>query len=103
MQADQGTGIAFRFKTLFMRNDIIAGEKPVVNLTEKERMISGITGGLLLTLGILGFGKSSFRRAVRMSAGSWLIFRGLTGYCPVTALKETAVKESDEKMAPVNS
>ena len=66
-------------------------------------MISGITGGLLLTMGILGFGKSSFRRAVRMTAGSWLIMRGLTGYCPVTALKKTAIHESDQKMEPVTS
>jgi len=86
-----------------MRNDIGAGEKPVVNLSEKERMISGISGGLLLTMGILGFGKSSFRRAVRMTAGSWLIMRGLTGYCPVTALKETAVNASDQKMQPVTT
>ena len=103
MKSDQGTGIALRFKNLIMRNDIRAGEKPVVNLSEKERMISGISGGLLLTMGILGFGKSSFRRAVRMTAGSWLIMRGLTGYCPVTALKETADNESDQKMQPVTT
>jgi hypothetical protein len=40
---------------------------------------------------------------VRMTAGSWLIMRGLTGYCPVTALKETAVNESDQKMQPVTT
>jgi uncharacterized membrane protein len=84
-----------------MRNDIRASETPVVNLSEKERMISGISGGLLLTMGILGFGKSSFRRAARMTVGSWLIMRGLTGYCSVTALKKTAIHKSDQKLEPV--
>jgi hypothetical protein len=61
---------------------------PVINITEKERLISGISGGLLLALGIFGFGKSSFRRAVRMTAGSLLIMRGVTGYCPATAIRD---------------
>jgi uncharacterized membrane protein len=60
---------------------------PVINLSEKERLISGISGGLLLALGVFGFGKSSFRRALRMTTGSLLIMRGLTGYCAVTAMK----------------
>ncbi len=64
-------------------------------------MISGITGGLLLTMGILGFGKSSFRRAVRMTAGSWMIMRALTGYCPLTALKKSAEEKSEHEIMPV--
>jgi uncharacterized membrane protein len=61
--------------------------KPVINITDKQRTISGVTGGLLLAMGIFGFGKSSFRRALRMSAGSLLIMRAVTGYCPFTALQ----------------
>jgi uncharacterized membrane protein len=60
---------------------------PVINMSEKQRLISGVTGGLLLAMGIFGFGKSSFRRSIRMTAGTLLIMRGLTGYCPVTALQ----------------
>jgi uncharacterized membrane protein len=96
-----GTWIAPRFKNHFMYNNIKGSEIPVVNLSEKERMISGISGGLLLTMGILGFGKSSLRRSVRMAVGSWLIFRGLTGYCPVTALKKTDIPEAEQKMEAV--
>jgi uncharacterized membrane protein len=73
---------------------------PVVNISEKSRMISGISGGLLLARGLLGFRKSSFRRAVRMAVGSWLIMRGLTGYCPLTALKNAAGEQPDQKMEP---
>ncbi|HEX3080846.1 MAG TPA: YgaP-like transmembrane domain [Puia sp.] len=67
--------------------DINKVVSPVVNITDKQRMVSAVTGGLLLAMGIFGFGKSSFRRAVRMTAGSLLILRGLTGYCPMTALQ----------------
>jgi uncharacterized membrane protein len=77
--------------------------KPVINITEKERLISGISGGLLLALGIFGFGKSSFRRAIRMTAGSLLIMRGVTGYCPVTAIqdeKKDPDRENDISVTP---
>jgi uncharacterized membrane protein len=77
--------------------------KPVINITEKERLISGISGGLLLALGIFGFGKSSFRRAIRMTAGSLLIMRGVTGYCPVTAIQnetKDAEKKNDMPVTP---
>ena len=67
-----------------------------VNLTEKQRTISGVAGGIILMLGILGFGKSSFRRALRMTVGALLILRGTTGYCPVTEYMENS-----EEIPPV--
>lgn len=70
---------------------------PVVNVSEKQRLISAVTGGLLVAMGVFGFGKSSFRRAVRMTAGTLLIMRGLTGYCPVTALQNTAAENPVEE------
>lgn len=72
---------------------------PVVNITEKQRLISAVTGGLLLAMGVFGFGKSSFRRSVRMTAGTLLIMRGLTGYCPVTALQNDADENPVEEKA----
>lgn len=65
---------------------------PIVNISEKERLVSGIAGGLMLALGVFGFGKSSFRRAVRMTAGSLLIMRGLSGYCPMTAMRNAEMQ-----------
>jgi uncharacterized membrane protein len=70
---------------------------PVVNISEKQRLISAVTGGLLLAMGIFGFGKSSFRRSVRMTAGTLLILRGLTGYCPMTALQNVPEEEPVEE------
>ncbi|HEY2348953.1 MAG TPA: YgaP-like transmembrane domain [Puia sp.] len=74
---------------------------PVVNISEKQRLISAVTGGLLLAMGVFGFGKSSFRRSVRMTAGTLLILRGLTGYCPVQALQNTPEENTAEKNAGV--
>ncbi|HEX3768599.1 MAG TPA: YgaP-like transmembrane domain [Puia sp.] len=71
---------------------------PVVNITENQRLVSAVTGCLLLAMGILGLGKSSFRRSLRMTAGTLLIMRGVTGYCPVTAYQKDCEKNTaDEK------
>jgi uncharacterized membrane protein len=72
---------------------------PVVNITENQRLVSAVTGGLLLAMGIFGFGKSSLRRSVRMTAGTLLIMRGLTGYCPVTAYRDNGEKKAVEEKA----
>ena len=74
---------------------------PVINITEKQRLVSAVTGGLLLAMGIFGFGKSSFRRSVRMTAGALLIMRGLTGYCPVTALQNAGDENPVEEKSGV--
>jgi hypothetical protein len=70
---------------------------PVVNISEKQRLISVVTGGLSLAMGVFGFGKSSFRRSIRMTAGTLLIIRGVTGYCPVTALKNVPIDPLKEE------
>ena len=72
---------------------------PVVNITENQRLISAVTGGLLLAMGVFGFGKSCLRRSVRMTAGTLLIIRGLTGYCPVTALQNVTEENPVEEKA----
>jgi uncharacterized membrane protein len=78
--------------------DLNKAVNPVVNITEKERLISAVSGGLLLALGIFGFRKSSFRRALRMTTGSLLIMRGLTGYCPVAAAKNSDAQGNEEML-----
>jgi uncharacterized membrane protein len=70
---------------------------PYANISEKQRLISGIGGGLLLAMGVFDFSKSSFRRALRMTTGTLLIIRGVTGYCPVTALKNTQETPVEEE------
>jgi uncharacterized membrane protein len=74
---------------------------PDVNISENQRLISGIAGGLLLAMGIFDFSKSSFRRSLRMTAGSLLIIRAVTGYCPVSSVK-TTFEEPDYEEKPLN-
>jgi uncharacterized membrane protein len=84
-----------------MPTELKRTEEPVVNISEEKRMISGISGGILLTLGALGLGKSPFRRALRMTFGSWLIMRALTGYCPLTALKNSIEEKTESGTEPL--
>jgi len=81
--------------------DINKVVSPVVNITDKQRMVSAVTGGLLLAMGIFGFGKSSFRRSLRMTAGTLLVLRGLTGYCPMTALQNAPEENPVEENSGV--
>ena len=67
-----------------------------VNLTDNQRTVSAVAGGLLLALGVLDFSKSSFRRAVRMTLGSLLLMRSQTGYCPVSAALKNKAEEVKE-------
>jgi uncharacterized membrane protein len=82
-------------------SDINIMARPVVNITEKQRLVSGITGGLLLAMGIFGFNKSSFRRAIRMTIGSLLIMRAHTGYCPITAMKNELEEREEAGISPL--
>lgn len=67
-----------------------------VNMTDNQRTVSAVAGGMLLALGVLDFSKSSFRRAVRMTLGSLLLIRSRTGYCPVSAVIKNKVEEVKE-------
>ena len=88
-------------------NDISKCVGLPVNITEKQRVISSILGSALIALGVLDFRKSGLRKAIRLTTGSLLLMRGVSGYCPATSLKasldrkkmdeldEELVKESD--------
>lgn len=60
-----------------------------VNISENQRLCSGIAGGLLIAMAIFDFNKSSLRKAIRLTSGTLLLMRSVSGYCPVTALNES--------------
>lgn len=62
-----------------MRNYSITRSKPEVNVSNKERIISAIAGGWLLSS---VFSKSG-NKLVRAGAGALLLYRALSGHCPV--------------------
>jgi uncharacterized membrane protein len=47
-----------------------------VNVSDEERMLSAVTGGLMLTQALMGN-----RNPLKMAAGGFLLYRGLTGHC----------------------
>ncbi len=56
---------------------------PIENVSSFERGLSLGFGVLLIYIGIHKFRKSPLRSIFRTAAGSYLIFRGASGHCPV--------------------
>jgi uncharacterized membrane protein len=56
-----------------------------VNISDKERMISGGIGAALIVMGLLNIKQPSVKTFLELGGGLFLLFRGTTGYCPVSA------------------
>jgi len=56
-----------------------------VNISDKERMISGGIGAALIVMGLLNIKQPSVKTFLELGGGAFLLFRGTTGYCPVSA------------------
>jgi uncharacterized membrane protein len=56
-----------------------------VNISDKERMISGGIGAALIVMGLLNIKQPSVKTFLELGGGVFLFFRGTTGYCPVSA------------------
>ena len=67
-----------------------SAQLPGQNLSDQRRIISTTVGITLLTLALLDGKRSIGRRVLRAGIGAVLLYRGVSGYCPVTnALQET--------------
>ncbi len=61
-------------------------KKDKVNVGKKERIVSGISGGALLISGIADAtdeDDSKIKSAVKIISGGYMLYRAITGYCPV--------------------
>jgi len=56
-----------------------------VNISDKERMISGGIGAALIVMGLLNVKHPSVKTFLELGTGALMLFRGTTGYCPVSA------------------
>ncbi len=56
---------------------------PGQNLSDQHRLISTTVGVSLLTLALLDGKRSIGRRVLRAGIGAILLYRGVSGYCPV--------------------
>ncbi len=67
------------------------------NVGKAERIISGGAGAALLYTGIRGLKDPSILTCVELLAGAYLLFRGVTAYCPI---RDMIVKEYPVKPEP---
>lgn len=76
-----------------------SSEQPEINVGHQERMASVVGGGLLTLLGLRR--RSTFGALLAVAGGS-LIYRGVTGHCPMYAAtgKSTAVGEGEPTAEP---
>lgn len=60
----------------------------VINVSKTGRIISSAAGASLLYLACANFSKSPLKSLGRMLAGGYLLYRGISGNCPVSAMVE---------------
>ena len=61
----------------------------MMNISNRQRLISSLTGLALIGAAIREIKKPTAKKWVNLVAGSLLLLRGASGFCPVTgALKE---------------
>ncbi|MET4080515.1 putative membrane protein [Pedobacter sp. UYP30] len=64
------------------------------NISDSERILSGVVGSYLLFKGLTNIFRHPIMGAIGAAAGVGLLFRGYTGYCPSVDL--IAQSEADE-------
>jgi uncharacterized membrane protein len=60
----------------------------VINVSKTGRIISSAAGASLIYIGLADIGKTPVKSLVRILAGSYLLYRGISGNCPVSAVVE---------------
>jgi len=56
-----------------------------VNISNKERIISEGIGAALIVMGLLNLKHPIVKTFLELGGGAFFLFRGTTGYCPVSA------------------
>jgi uncharacterized membrane protein len=71
-----------------------------VNVGETERIVSGSIGAALVAMSVRDIKTPTLVTWLKLATGSLLLFRGITGYCPVNAAigrnSAMPVKEAEE-------
>jgi uncharacterized membrane protein len=57
-----------------------------VNVSDKERVVSGAIGAALLVMGLLNVNQPGVKTFLELGTGALMLFRGTSGYCPVNAV-----------------
>jgi uncharacterized membrane protein len=56
-----------------------------INISNRERMISDGLGVALIVMGLLNIKQPSVKTFLELGTGALMLFRGATGYCPISA------------------
>ena len=68
------------------------------NISESERVLSGIVGSYLLFKGLTNVFRHPIMGLIGAATGAGLLYRGYTGYCPSVDL----IAQSEAKKVPEN-
>lgn len=64
----------------------------VINVSKSGRIVSAAAGTSLMYIGLAGITKSPVKSLGRMLVGGYLLYRGLSGNCPVSAVIENNIR-----------
>ena len=70
-----------------MENSILNLGSDKINVSERERLISGLTGGVIVLHALL----AEKRKPLELVTGGFMLYRAITGYCPARDLVTKAV------------
>ncbi|RPD39657.1 DUF2892 domain-containing protein [Chitinophaga barathri] len=60
----------------------------VINVSKTGRIVSSAAGASLMYIGLADIGKNPVKSFFRILAGSYLLYRGVSGNCPISAIVE---------------
>lgn len=75
----------------------------VINVSKTGRIISAAAGSSLLYIGLTGISKSPLKALGRMLAGGYLLYRGISGNCPVSAVIENNIRPRHARAVNIRS
>lgn len=70
------------------RPESLYDSSTIINVSKTGRIISSAAGASLLYLACANFSDSPLKSLCRMLAGGYLLYRGISGNCPVSAMVE---------------
>ena len=76
-------------------NSSVLQQNPNANVEQTERIISIGTGAFIALKGITNVFSHPFLALVELGVGGALLYRGLTGYCPMKEKLEDQVSSSN--------
>lgn len=75
----------------------------VINVSKTGRIVSAAAGSSLIYVGLAGISKSPVKALGRMLVGGYLLYRGLSGNCPVSAVIENNIRARHARAVNIRS